>query len=148
MLRFDYMPSDFNALFLFLGDHDDLGALASLLRDFADEPRTIDVRSAIPSAGGRTPLTLVREEGSDASYGMRADDEKTFSWRLNSWQASQIAARIDALTPTDNKSGNDIFELGIPGEIPVKVSLGEFTENFLTPRHHLDPEYDDSTADS
>ncbi|WP_422934651.1 hypothetical protein [Sinomonas sp. P47F7] len=56
-------------------------------------------------------------------------------------QAGQVALRIEALTPEELKSGNDIVELGLEGEIPVKVSRGEFTDNFLTPRHHLDPDY-------
>ena len=34
MLRFEYMPSDFNPLFLFIGEGADLAALAKLLRRF------------------------------------------------------------------------------------------------------------------
>jgi hypothetical protein len=55
----------------------------------------------------------------------------TFSWKLNDWQAARIAERIDLLTPADNKSGSEIFEVGSEGEIPVKVSRGEFTDDFL-----------------
>ncbi len=149
MLRFDHMPSDFHPLFLFLGEHDDLAALAALLRDFESEPREIDVRDAIPGTGGRAHLKLIPGEGLDAPYGLRQTDVSSrFTWMLNAWQAGQIAARIDLLTPLENKSGNDIFELGIDGEIPIKVSRGEFTDNFLTPRHHLDPDYDPAAPDA
>jgi len=141
VLRFDNMPSDFNPLFLFLGDDDDLAALARLLYEFARELRAINVRESLPDAGGRSQLTIIPGEGL-APYGMRASSEHNhFTWMLNSWQAGQIAARVEALTPPELKSGNDILELGLEGEIPVKVSRGEFTDNFLTPKHHLDPDY-------
>lgn len=142
MLRFDHMPSDFNPLFLFLGDSADLSALTQVLRDFSQAPRSIDVRAAIPVTGGRARLTLEPGEGPDSPYGMRETAEHDhYAWTLNAWQAAQVAARVEALTPEDVKSGNDIIEVGLEGEIPVKVSRGEFTDNFLTPRHHLDPDY-------
>ncbi|NUP75581.1 MAG: hypothetical protein HOQ07_13190 [Sinomonas sp.] len=142
MLRFDNMPSDFNPMFLFLGYREDLLALAKVLRDFESHPAPIDVRTAIPEAGGRSQLTIIPGEGMDAPYGLRpAPGDNHFTWMLNAWQAGQVADRIEALTPEDLKSGNDIIELGLEGEIPVKVSRGEFTDTFLTPRHHLDPDY-------
>lgn len=144
MLRFDHMPSDFHPLFLFLGDSDDLASLADLLRQFSGDPRPVDVRGSLPSAGGRSGLKIIPGEGLDAPYGLRAaQGDDTFTWMLNAWQADQIATRIESLTANGLKSGNDIIELGLDGEIPVKVSKGEFTDNFLTPRHHLDPEYQD-----
>jgi hypothetical protein len=143
MLRFDNMPSDYNPMFLFLGESEDLSVLAALLEGFADNPRALDVRGAIPEAGGRSQLTIVPGEGLEAPYGLRpAARANHFTWTLNAWQATQIALRIRALTPAPLKSGNDIVELGLEGEIPVKVSRGEFTEDFLTPRHHLHPDYD------
>ena len=147
MLRFDHMPSDFNSLFLFLGNGDDLSALADVLRTFSHEPRDTDVRAALPDAGGRSRLAIIPGEGLDAPYGLRGTSEgNAFTWMLNAWQADQIASRIEALALKDLRSGNDIIELGIEGEIPVKVSKGEFTENFLTPRHHLDPDYEAPSA--
>jgi hypothetical protein len=142
VLRFDHMPSDFHPLFLFLGDSSDLTELAGLLRDFAENPKETDVREAIRNTGGRSQLTLLPGKGPDAPYGLRpALEDNRFTWTLNAWQAEQIALRIDALTPAELRSGNDILELGLEGEIPVKVSRGEFTDNFLTPKHHLDPDY-------
>jgi hypothetical protein len=61
-------------------------------------------------------------------------DERGFRWLLNSWQAEKIAERIELLTRARQKSGSDIIELGVEGEIPVKVSLGEFTDDFLVQR--------------
>ena len=133
MLRFDYLPSDFNPMFLFLGERQDLTALAGLLRSFASSPRQLDVREQIASAKSRTTLQLVPAEGAADDFGMKQNNE-IFRWHLNGWQAEKIAERIELLTPAHQKSGSDIIELGVEGEIPVKISLGEFTDDFLVQR--------------
>jgi hypothetical protein len=121
------MPSDFNPLFLFIGEGVDLAALAKLLRRFAEGPQEIAVAERIPGATSQSPLALTP---ADAEFGMR-DLGGRFSWKLNAWQAEKIAERIELLTPQDHKSGSEIFEVGSEGEIPVKVSRGEFTDDFL-----------------
>ena len=133
MLRFDYLPSDFNPMFLFLGERQDLTALAWLLRSFASSPRQLDVREQIAGAKSRATLQLVPAEDAAGDFGMKQNHE-VFRWHLNAWQAEKIAERIELLTPVHQKSGSDIIELGIEGEIPVKVSLGEFTDDFLVQR--------------
>jgi hypothetical protein len=133
MLRFDHLPSDFNPTFLFLGEKQDLAALANLLRSFADAPRPLDVREQFSGAISRTTLRLVPVEDEAGDFGMR-QDQNGFRWGLNRWQAEKIAERIELLTPAHQKSGSDIIELGVEGEIPVKVSLGEFTDDFLVQR--------------
>jgi hypothetical protein len=130
MLRFEYMPSDFHPMFLFIGEAGDLAALAKLLRRFAEAPQTIAVAERIPGATSRNELSLTP---ADDAFGMR-DLGGRFAWRLNSWQAERIAERIELLTPQENKSGSEILELGSDGEIPVKVSRGEFTDDFLVSR--------------
>jgi len=127
MLRFEYMPSDFQPIFLFIGEGPDLAVLARLLRRFAEHPHEILIGDEIPDATSRSPLTLAPADG---EFGMRNMGER-FSWKLNDWQAARIAARIELLTPSDHKSGSEIFEVGSEGEIPVKVSRGEFTDDFL-----------------
>ena len=133
MLRFDHLPSDFNPLFLFLGEKQDLAALAGLLRRFARSPGQLDVGQQLAGSKSRTTLRLVPVEGDVGEFGMRPD-QNGFRWGLNAWQAEKIAERIEMLTPTHQKSGSDIIELGVEGEIPVKVSLGEFTDDFLVQR--------------
>jgi hypothetical protein len=130
MLRFEYMPSDFHPLFLFIGEGADLAALAKLLRRFADNPQEISVVGRIPGATSRAELILAP---ADDEFGMR-DVGGKFTWKLNNWQAARIAERIEGLTPKDNKSGSEILEVGSEGEIPVKVSRGEFTDDFLIER--------------
>jgi hypothetical protein len=131
MLRFDHLPSDFNPMFLFLGERQDLIALARLLRSFAGSARPLDVKEQLAGSRSRTTLRLLPAENGD--FGMRQDGSG-FRWMLNSWQAEKIAERIELLTPSDQKSGSDIIELGVEGEIPVKISLGEFTDDFLVQR--------------
>ena len=130
MLRFEYMPSDFHPLFLFLGEGPDLAALARLLRRFAGDPQDIDVAKHIPGAVSRDELVLTP---ADEDFGMR-DLGGRFAWKLTGWQADEIAERIELLTPEDNKSGSEIVEIGSEGEIPVKLSRGEFTDDFLITR--------------
>jgi hypothetical protein len=127
MLRFEFMPSDFQPIFLFIGEGPDLADLAQLLRRFAENPQEIAVGDSIPNAKWSAPLTLAPGDG---EFGMR-DLGGRFSWRLNGWQATRIAERIDLLTPAGHKSGSEIFEVGSEGEIPVKISRGEFTDDFL-----------------
>lgn len=131
MLRFDHLPSDFNPMFLFLGEKQDLLALARLLRSFAGFPRPLDVKEQLADSKSRATLRLIPAE--DGDFGMR-QDQGGFRWVLNSWQAEKIAERIELLTPARQKSGSDIIELGVEGEIPVKISLGEFTDDFLVQR--------------
>ncbi|MBE7204664.1 MAG: hypothetical protein INR70_43655 [Parafilimonas terrae] len=131
MIRFDFMPSDYNPLFLFLGDADDMAALARTLRGFAQHPKVTDLGDALMPTVSKSRVALVPEQGEAGAYGLTQDGDGSFRWGLNAWQAEQIAARIDVLTPAENRSGSDIFELGIEGEIPVKVSRGEFEDDFL-----------------
>lgn len=130
MLRYEYMPSDFHPLFLFLGEGPDLAALARLLRRFAENPMPIAVAERIPGATSRDALVLAP---ADDGFGMR-DLGGRFAWKLTPWQAERIAERIDILTQNDIKSGSEVLELGSEGEIPVKVSRGEFTDDFLVTR--------------
>ena len=75
MLRFDYLPSDFNPMFLFLGERQDLTALARLLRSFAGSPRELDVGEQITGAKSRATLQLVPVEGEAGDFGMKQEGE-------------------------------------------------------------------------
>lgn len=131
MLRFDNMPSDFNPLFLLLGEAHDLAALAGTLRAFASARTEVDLGDAIRGSRSTSRLRLVPQDGEAGDYGLKPDGPGGFRWGLNAWQAEQIAGRIDVLARPETKSGSDIFELGTEGEIPVKVSRGEFEDEFL-----------------
>jgi len=127
MLRYEFLPSDFNPLFLFIGDSRDLAGLAEVLRRFARQPSKISMYQILSAFHPRTTVSL---RPADLEFGMRPKQEE-FSWYLNAWQAEQIAAKIERLADEAEKSGSEIFEIGSDGEIPVKVSRGEFTDDFL-----------------
>jgi hypothetical protein len=129
MLRYEFMPSDFNPIFLILGDQADLARLSATLRLFAHQGEAMSLAAQMPEFQPQTPLTIAR---SDDAFGLRRSGSQ-FVWYLNEWQALQIADRIEALA-AQAKSGSDIFEIGSDGEIPVKVSHGEFTDDFLVSR--------------
>jgi hypothetical protein len=129
MLRFGYMPSDFNPIFLFLGDAADLSQLAVALRKFEGAPQEIVFESRAPNFP--RPLRMAVRPA-DEGFGMRSIGEGEFAWRLNAWQAGRIAEQIELLTLPEKKSGSEVVELGVDGEIPVKISRGEFTDDFLT----------------
>ncbi len=130
MLRYEYMPSDFNPMFLILGDGADLALFSAILARFARDPQRIALADHVPGFYARTPLMIAPGE---VEFGLRRMDE-AFVWHLNAWQAQNIAERIAALASRETKSGSDIFEIGSEGEIPVKISRGEFTEDFLVSR--------------
>ena len=134
MLRFDFMPSDFHPLFLFLGEADDLSMLASLLRDFAADPKTIDIRARLKGSRSSTSLWLKPANEDEGRYGVLPVGSGLFEWRLNAWQAGQIADRIEGVIAPERKDGSEIIELGVADEIPVKISRGEFTDDFLLTR--------------
>lgn len=130
MLRYEFLPSDFNPMFLFIGDSRDLAGLAELLRKFARQPNKISMARDLPALHPETAVSLLP---ADPEFGMRPKREE-FAWYLNAWQAEQIAERIDRLADEAERSGSEIFEIGSEGEIPVKVSRGEFTDDFLISR--------------
>jgi hypothetical protein len=127
MLRYEYMPSDFNRMFLILGDAKDLTGLAATLRRFARCLVATSLSDEIPEFRPQTPLAIVP---ADHEFGLHHSGQN-FVWYLNQWQALNIADRIETLASPETKSGSDIFEIGSDGEIPVKVSRGEFTDDFL-----------------
>ena len=55
-----------------------------------------------------------------------------FIWRLNAEHATDFADRIDALAMPSRIAGSDVLACSQEEEaIPVKVSCGEYTDDFL-----------------
>jgi hypothetical protein len=46
-------------------------------------------------------------------------------------QAARFAARIDALAAPSRTAGSELLQCTTGEEIPVKLSRGEYTEDFL-----------------
>jgi len=127
MLRYEYMPSDFNPMFLILGDGADLARLSATLRRFARYPERIPLIEQTSEFQPHSPLTIAP---ADREFGLRRT-ERQFVWYLNEWQALIIADRVEALASPQVRSGSDTFEIGSDAEILVKVSRGEYTDDFL-----------------
>ena len=130
MMRIGYLPSDFNPMVLMLGEKpEDFRALSWVLRGFARD--LADVRlDGLPfctSCGTRLTLTA-----SPGPAGVHADADGLV-WRVDAVRASGFAAQVDALADTGRLAGSEMLECSTEDEIPVKLSRGEYTDDFLLP---------------
>ena len=130
MLRYSLMPSDFHPHVLFLGENEDIGRLASVLRVFADAERDVDLNEEVFVW---SPDTRLRITSAPGPRGVRswADEPYDLVWRLDAEQALQFAGRLSNLAAQDLLSGSEHLDCEVEGEIPVWVSKGEFAEGFL-----------------
>jgi len=127
MLRVGFLPSDFNPMVLMLGEAEDLRLLAGVLRRFAREQA--DVR--LDQLGFCAARTAVTVTAADGTPGIKPAGDNRFLWRLDADQATAFANQIDQLAVPSRTAGSEILECTTEEEIPVKVSRGEYTEDFL-----------------
>ena len=121
MLRIKFLPSDFNPMVLVLGEAEDLHRLAATLRNFAGKP------AEMPLEHSRICLTA-----SVGPLGIHSAGEPgAFLWRLDAAHAETFADQIDSLAQPSRVAGSEVLECTTEEEIPVKVSRGEYTEDFL-----------------
>lgn len=121
MLRIGLLPSDFNPMVLILGEAEDLHRLATTLRRFAREP--VEVRLEQSSLG----LTA-----SDGPLGVHeAGEPGRLVWRLDAACAAAFAEQVDELAQASCLAGSAMLECGGEEAIAVKVSRGEYTDDFL-----------------
>jgi hypothetical protein len=122
VLRVGFLASDFNPMVLILGEAEDLHRLTGILRRFARDQHDVLL-------GPGVTLT-----GSAGVPGIQPSPEPSaFLWRLDADRADDFAERIDQLAQPSCAAGSEILECGSGEEIPVKVSRGEFTDDFLVP---------------
>lgn len=127
MLRVGFLPSDFNPMVLMLGEAEDLRLLAGVLRRFAREQA--DVRlDQLGFCAARSAVTVTAAVGTP---GIQPTGDNRFLWRLGADQATAFADQIDQLAVPSRTAGSEILECTTGEEIPVKVSRGEYTEDFL-----------------
>lgn len=131
MLRYGFLASDFHPQFLVLGERSDFEQLADLLTDFARDPRDL----VIPRSCGTAPETEaeLRLSFSEEAPGLRApSDRRVFEWKLDARWAETFAASVLALARAPAAAASELLEIGGDlNEVPVKVSRGEFTDDFL-----------------
>ena len=128
MLRIGFLPSDFNPMVLMLGEADDLRLLAAVLRRFAHEQTDVPLDRLSFCTGSRTAVTLTASPGAPGIQPV-ADDR--FVWRINAQLAADFADQVEQLAVPSRAAGSEILECTTEEEIPVKVSRGEYTEDFL-----------------
>ena len=132
MLRYDFLPSDYHPMMLLLGEQEDLSRLAQGLTDFADKllPVCLDTLVSVH------PAMQVSIELRQDPPGLRpGKDPDCFVWGLSSDLAHAFAGQVRRLSRPDTTAGSEQLETGAAGEIPIKVSRGEFTEDFLVGTH-------------
>lgn len=128
MLRIGFLPSDFNPMVLMLGEAEDLRLLAGVLRQFAREQS--DVRLDRLSFC-TTPHTALTVTASPDAPGIQMVASHDFVWRLDADRAGAFADQISLLAIPARAAGSEMLECTTAEEIPVKVSRGEYTDDFL-----------------
>ena len=130
MLRIGFLPSDFNPMLLMLGEAGDMRSLAGVLRRFARDPRDVSLHELGFCAGARNHVTLTASPG---PLGVQpASPQGSFLWRLDPAKANEFADLIDQLALPSRAAGSEMLECTTEEEIPVKVSRGEYTDDFLS----------------
>jgi hypothetical protein len=137
VLRYGYLPSDFNPMLLFLGEPDGLRDLAAALERFAREPAAAELAALLPAAEAPGRERVVVVPAADRPGLRRTADAAGFEWRLDPQRAAEYAAAVAALAEPGRRAGSAMLGPEAPGEregIPVKVSLGEYLDEVLEPR--------------
>jgi hypothetical protein len=138
MMRIGFLPSDFNPMILMLGEAEDCRALGGVLRRFAREGgyvvfgdlgfcRTIGTDLVLTAAPG-LPGVQRRDGASDNSA---ARHRGSFVWRVPPDLAKAFADRLDDLAEAARVAGSEALDCGTEDGIAVKVSRGEYTDDFL-----------------
>jgi hypothetical protein len=130
MLRIGFLPSDFNPMLLMLGEQEDLRALSGVLRQFARDGGTVRLDELSFCAARGTRVTLSDGPGLPGLHRL-SDTPDNWIWRLDAQRAAAFAEQVDDLAAPSRKAGSELLECSLEEEIPVKVSRGEYTDDFL-----------------
>lgn len=135
MLRFSYIPSDFNPMMLVLGEAEDLRQLAALLRIVARGGEAVPLEAASFSAPSDTSVLVAPGGGPSGLVAIDAA-AKRFRWALDAAEAEAAADLVASLADPARKAGSEVIDPDpTGGGIPIKVSRGEFADDFLLTVH-------------
>lgn len=128
MMRIGFLPSDFNPMILMLGEAEDCRALSSVLRRFARDGEDVAFAGLgfCRSAGADVLLTAA-----GGPPGVQQCKGHAFIWRVPADMAAGFAARLDDLAEPGRVAGSEELACGTEDGIAVKVSRGEYTDDFL-----------------
>jgi hypothetical protein len=128
MMRIGFLPSDFNPMILMLGEAEDCRALGGVLRRFAREGSDVSFAD----------LNFCRVTGPDVLLtaapgppGVQPCKDHAFIWRVPQDLAAGFAERLDDLAEPGRVAGSEQLDCGTEHSIAVKVSRGEYTDDFL-----------------
>jgi hypothetical protein len=127
MMRIGFLPSDFNPMVLMLVDAEDFRALGGAMRGFARQPADLRIDTMGFCAASNTALTLTATEG---PLGIHSRPDGLL-WRVDPVHASAFAEQINTLTDPSILSGAEFLLCSTEDEILVKLSRGEYTDDFL-----------------
>jgi hypothetical protein len=128
MMRIGFLPSDFNPMILMLGEAADCRALGGVLRRFAREGEDVSF-AELGFCEVTGPDVLLTAAPGPA--GVQPCEGHAFIWRVPPDQAAGFAERLDDLAAPDRIAGSENLDCGTEDGIAVKVSRGEYTDDFL-----------------
>jgi hypothetical protein len=131
MMRVGFLPSDFNPMILMLGEAEDCRALGGVLRRFARDGQDVAFGDLGFCQVADTDVLLTAAPGLP---GVRRYEGRAFVWRVPADMAADFAERLDALADPGLAAGSEELNCGTEDGIVVKVSRGEYTEDFLSGR--------------
>ena len=128
MMRVGFLPSDFNPMILMLGEAEDIRALGGVLRRFARDRADV----AFGTLGFCQIVGAdVRLTAAPGPPGVEACADSAFLWRVPPEVAAGFAERLDDLADSGRVAGSEELDCATEDGIAVKVSRGEYTDDFL-----------------
>lgn len=128
-MRIAFLPSDFNPMILMLGEAEDCRALGGVLRRFARDGQDVAFSDLGFCQIVGDGLLLTAAPG---PAGVQQCEDHDFIWRVPADLATQFADRLDDLAGPGRPAGSEALDCGTEDAIMVKVSRGEFTDDFLS----------------
>jgi hypothetical protein len=128
MMRIGFLPSDFNPMILMLGEAEDCRALGGVFRRFARDGADVvfaDLKFC------RMTGVEVRLTASSGPPCVEQHTGHAFVLRVPSGTAAGFAEQLDDLSEPHRVAGSETLDCGTEDGIAVKVSRGEYTDDFL-----------------
>lgn len=134
MLRMSYMPSDFHPILLVLGQADELLVLADALETFSKQGERLLLNDAgVHSTDTRVELQETQQDsGEKLGLWPISPRSMELAWRLPRAYARIFSDEVANLANSGEPAGSTTLECDVLGEVRVKVSIGEWEDNYLT----------------
>jgi len=111
-----------------LGEAEDCRALGGVLRRFARDGRDVALRDLGFCQMADVDVVLTAASG---PTGVQRSEAGRFIWRVPPDMAAIFADRLDDLAEPGRVAGSEALDCDTADGIAVKVSRGEYTEDFL-----------------